>query len=329
MEVIFEITSMGITRYGGNYQHFVEQKEIQLLALQRQLLDAEKAVRKAENSVQDSREKHEQRRAKGSKEAKQGKIDKLTADFRKGHSEKTQSRLLTQEERLISEASKTISAVKEKIEIKYDIQADLKSTAVPNGKVVLQIDNLWFKYQDQEKYLFKEFDLQMIGPERIALLGNNGVGKTTLINLILKKLFPAIGKVNLNVNYISYLDQQVSILNPQELLIDNFNRLNPQLTLNQAHHALAQFKFRNKDAQKRVMHLSGGERIRAGLACVLMSQHPPQLLILDEPTNHLDIRSIQSIEEILAKYQGALIVISHDREFLKKVDIQKEIDLMN
>lgn len=99
------------------------------------------------------------------------------------------------------------------------------------------------------------------------------------------------------------------------------------MNLNQAHHILAQFRFRNQDAEKPVQYLSGGERMRAALACVLMSKHPPQLLILDEPTNHLDLSSIKYIETILTNYQGALIAISHDLEFLKNIGIKQFIPI--
>ena len=86
-------------------------------------------------------------------------------------------------------------------------------------------------------------------------------------------------------------------------------------------------QFRNTDAEKKVIHLSGGERIRAGLAISLLSNIPPQLIILDEPTNHLDLRSIKAIEAVLSAYQGAMIVISHDNNFLNNIRITRRVCL--
>ncbi len=121
------------------------------------------------------------------------------------------------------------------------------------------------------------------------------------------------------------LDQSVAILDPAETILDNFRRLDPAATPNQAHAALARFLFRNVDALKPVGALSGGEMLRAGLACTLGASHPPQLLMLDEPTNHLDLDSIAAIEAALADFDGALLVASHDEDFLAAIGITRRL----
>src|SRR5262249_55302512 len=123
------------------------------------------------------------------------------------------------------------------------------------------------------------------------------------------------------------IDQRTSLLLPHETLLEAFRRLNPRANDNAAHAALARFVFRNETAHKRVADLSGGERLRAALACVLMSEHPPQLIVLDEPTNPLDLDPIGAVEAALAGYDGALLVVSHDRDFLTAIGIDREITL--
>jgi ATPase subunit of ABC transporter with duplicated ATPase domains len=125
----------------------------------------------------------------------------------------------------------------------------------------------------------------------------------------------------------AFLDQQTALLRPQETLMEAFRRLNPQASENRAHAALARFLFRNAAAGKRVGELSGGERLRAALACVLLADRPPQLLILDEPTNHLDLESIEAVEAALRGYDGAVLVVSHDRDFLAAIGIEREVVL--
>lgn len=120
--------------------------------------------------------------------------------------------------------------------------------------------------------------------------------------------------------FVSYLDQNTNLLMPGFSVLENFLHLNPDANENHAYRCLAQFLFKNTFAHKFVYELSGGEKLRALLACVLMAKHPPQLLILDEPTNHLDLQSINSIESALKNYNGAMIVISHDYRFLEKID---------
>ena len=123
------------------------------------------------------------------------------------------------------------------------------------------------------------------------------------------------------------LDQDAALLRPQETLLNAFRRINPDSTPNHAQAALARFLFRNTAAQRTVQSLSGGERLRAALACVLSGARPPQLLILDEPTNHLDLESLTAVERAVAAYDGALVIVSHDEDFLKGVGIQRRLSL--
>lgn len=197
---------------------------------------------------------------------------------------------------------------------------------MPNGKVILTIEKLCFEYE-LTKPLFNKFDLQITGPEHVALIGPNGSGKTTLVKLILGDLQPQSGRVLSGTEHVSYLSQTSHLLNPELSLIDNFLHLNRETNLNSAHAQLAQFLFRNREALKMVKFLSGGEKLRAELACVLMSKEPPQLLILDEPTNHLDLDSIESIESALFNFQGAMLVISHDQHFLHNIGVDRYVRL--
>ncbi len=324
MDEIVELTTLGAFRYGGNYDAFLEQKSIEKIAKDQQLHDAKKFLQKTKNSIQSSHEKHEQKQSYGRELRRSGSIDKMAANSKKGRSEKTQSKLLIKEERMLKQAEKEWQAAKEQIEIIEEIHVDLLKTCVPNGKVILNIEKMSFAYSEHYS-IIKNFNLLLQGPERVALIGNNGSGKTTLVKLILSKLQPQLGNIYLGTNYISYLDQTSSLLNPDCSILENFLLLNREAKENDAYRSLAQFLFRNTATHKLVKDLSGGEKLRALLACVLMSSHPPQLLILDEPTNHLDLQSIGSIESALKNYRGAIIVISHDQQFLKNIEISRYI----
>ena len=164
----------------------------------------------------------------------------------------------------------------------------------------------------------------MTGPERVAVTGPNGAGKTTLIRLAVGELAPASGRVSLGVR-AAVLDQKTAMLRDDETLVAAFRRLNPTAGDNAARAALARFLFRNVAGDKPVGSLSGGERLRAALACVLCADAPPQLLILDEPSNHLDLDSLAAIEAALRGYDGAILVVSHDRDFLEAIGVVREI----
>jgi ATPase subunit of ABC transporter with duplicated ATPase domains len=126
---------------------------------------------------------------------------------------------------------------------------------------------------------------------------------------------------------VAIFDQRVSLLDTSASVLDNFRRINPASDENACRAALARFMFRADAALQVVGVLSGGQMLRAGLACVLGGEALPQLLILDEPTNHLDIDSIETVEAGLRAYDGALLVVSHDEAFLDAIGITRRLDL--
>lgn len=327
MDTIMEITSLGVNFYGGNYDDFVEQKSVHQQALQRELLDAKKELTNTKATIQATRERSEQKKSYGRKQFLSGKVDRMLANSLRGRSEKTQSRHAKLKENLIKNSEKKLVEAQEKIEIQESININLPKTFVPNGKMVLEIEDLVFSYPDCSRPLIDNFNLKIMGPERIALIGENGSGKTTLIKLILNQLEKTSGKIFIGVDQVKYLDQSINTLEGELSILDNFLKLNPDKNQRDAYHALAQFLFRNTAALKQVKNLSGGERLRAELACMLMSNDPPQLLILDEPTNHLDLESIANIESALKHFCGAMIVISHDQVFLNNIQTKRIISL--
>lgn len=321
MDEIVELSSLGAASYGGNYDAYEQQKTIEQSARAQELSDAKKLLQKTKHSIQNSHEKHEQKQSYGRELRRSGSIDKMGANSKKGRSEKTQSKLLIREERMLQQAQSTLQAAKDKIEIAEVIHVDLPLTYVPSGKIMVEISDLAFSFAPENK-IIEDFNLILQGPQRIAIMGENGSGKTTLIKLIMQKLIPQAGEIYLGTNRISYLDQHASLLDPNLSILENFLQLNAEATENFAYQCLAQFLFKNTAAQKLVKELSGGEKLRALLACVLMSTQPPQLLVLDEPTNHLDLQSMISIESALKHYQGAMIVISHDQFFLENIGVR-------
>lgn len=324
-EKIVEITTKGIEVYGGDYDFYEKQKSLKIQALNQEIQARTEILTKAKQTVQTRMERHQQNEAKGRK----GKIaqikaknsyDKIEMNSKKGQSEKTNRRIRLQVSRKLDAISEELMEARSQLEIAEKLDVCLSSTAVPNAKTVLKIENLCFSYLNNAP-LIHDFNLHLIGPARIAIEGPNGSGKSTLIKLIRGLLIPDTGTITLGINAIAYLDQTVSFLNPDETIVENFLRLNLEANPFDAYSALASFKFRNVDAEKIVKNLSGGERMRAGLAVSLMSTPAPQLIILDEPTNHLDLDAIKAIEMALQQYQGVVLAVSHDTVFLDNINI--------
>jgi ATPase subunit of ABC transporter with duplicated ATPase domains len=202
---------------------------------------------------------------------------------------------------------------------------DLPPSGLPSGRLALAFEAVGFCWPDGTKVL-DDVSFRLTGPARLAVTGPNGAGKTTLIRLAVGDVAPSAGVVRRGVSAV-LLDQRAAILNDEETLLENFRRLNPACDGNGAHAALARFVFRNVTALKPAGSLSGGERLRAALACALMAELAPQLIILDEPTNHLDLDSIAAVEAALLAYDGALVVVSHDRDFLEAIGVERELVL--
>ncbi|WP_420866669.1 ATP-binding cassette domain-containing protein [Caulobacter flavus] len=187
------------------------------------------------------------------------------------------------------------------------------------------MEDVTFAWPDRPPVL-AGVNLRIAGPERVAVRGPNGAGKSTLLNLAAGVLTPTAGTVTRGVPAVM-LDQSPAILGDDETLLAAFLRLHPSADRNLAQAALARFLFRNSAADRLAGSLSGGERLRAALACVLAGPTPPQLLILDEPTNHLDLDSVAAVEAALSGYDGALLVVSHDEDFLAGIGVERAVGL--
>lgn len=176
------------------------------------------------------------------------------------------------------------------------------------------------------RLVFRDLSLTLGSGDAVVLAGPNGSGKSTLLAVIMGARPPLAGTVRRLVP-AALLDQMASMLMPEDTVLGNFRRLNPQSDENACRAALARFRFRGDTPVQVVASLSGGQRLLAGLACVLGGPRPPQLLILDEPTNHLDLESIEAVESGLHDFDGALMVVSHDDSFLNAIGSRRRLDI--
>ena len=189
------------------------------------------------------------------------------------------------------------------------------SSAEFHGDEVLGIRNVSKSYGD--KHLFEGISLKVEGGERIALIGDNGTGKSTLIKMIVDEVYPDSGRIRLGPQVkLAYLPQIIHFDHPDWNLVENMMAAKRGISAQSARNRLAAYDFRGEDVLKPVSVLSGGEQSRLRL-CMLMDDEI-NFLILDEPTNHLDIASREWIEEAVEAYDGTLLFVSHDRYFINR-----------
>ena len=206
----------------------------------------------------------------------------------------------------------------ERIEKPTEVKADMKLTLTPrktSGNDVLSITGLTKAFDKQ--LLFSDVDFEIKRGEHVAIIGDNGTGKTTLLKIINELIPPDAGAIRLGSNVqIGYYDQEHHVLHMEKTLFEEISDDYPDLTNTEIRNTLAAFLFTGEDVFKKISSLSGGERGRVSLAKLMLSE--ANFLILDEPTNHLDITSKEILESAINSYEGTVLYVSHDRYFINK-----------
>ncbi len=215
----------------------------------------------------------------------------------------------------------------ERVNKPTEIDASMKISLKPHkesGKDVLNVENLTKSF---DEVLFENISFEIKKGERVAIIGGNGTGKTTLLKIINGLLLPDSGKIKLGTNVeIGYYDQEHQVLNADKNLFDEISDDYPYLNNTEIRNVLASFLFTKDDVFKLVGSLSGGEKGRLSLAKLMLSE--ANFLLLDEPTNHLDITSKEILEDALNNYEGTVLYVSHDRYFINKT-ATRILDLTN
>ena len=280
---IFEMSNKHLTAFNGNYTEYQKQakiqKEIELKRYENQQHEIKKQEESIERLKSYGREKHIKRAR--SKEKMLNKVEKL---------EKPQE---------------------------YRKKAKFKFHSAPqSGNDVLRVENLEKSFD--ERVLFKDVNFDIYRGEKVALIGPNGIGKSTLFKILMSEETQNDGNFKIGQNVIpAYFHQEQKTLNLKNTIIDEIWNSNPSLTQTEIRSLLGAFLFSDEDVFKEINLLSGGERARIAILKLILSKS--NLLLLDEPTNHLDIDSKEVLEEALLEYDGTIFTISHDRYFLNTV----------
>ena len=279
---VIDIENGNVQMYLGNYTDFSNKKQMLLDAKMKEYLNQQQEIKHQEAVITKLKQFNREKSIKRA-ESRQKQLEKI--------------------ERV--EAPQTYS---ENMRLSLDISKE-------SGKDVLTVHNL-SKSFDQKK-LFWDINFEIKRGERVAIIGDNGTGKTTLLKIINGLLEPDTGEVIYGSNVsVAYYDQEHQVLHMDKTLFDELSDTYPEMTNTQIRNILAAFLFTGEDVYKKIADLSGGERGRVSLVKLMLSK--ANFLLLDEPTNHLDIVSKDVLENALTNFPGTVCYVSHDRYFINK-----------
>jgi ATPase subunit of ABC transporter with duplicated ATPase domains len=313
--------------YGGNfsmYQQTVQQK--QQLA-EANLRNAAQQLKREKQQRQEARERAARRSSTAARNVKDAGLPKIIAGAMKRSAQESAGRSDDVHAKRVNQARAQLDDAERALRDDDTIVLDLPDTNVPAGRTVFRGEGIQVSRGGRKLFADNGIDLTIRGPERIALTGPNGAGKSTLLRIIGGDLQPDAGTLHRADGRIAYLSQRLDVLDADRTVAQSLAAFAPSLTHTRRMHVLAQFLFSGSRIHLPVAALSGGERLRATLACVLYAEPAPQLLLLDEPTNNLDLVSVGQLEAALNAYEGAFVVVSHDERFLAEVAVERRLAL--
>ncbi|NWF58932.1 MAG: ABC-F family ATP-binding cassette domain-containing protein [Fischerella sp.] len=332
VDTTWELTPEGIKVYGGNLSLYREQKQIELEAAIRNHEVARKELKLAKETALKEQQRAAQSRRSGRGKFLDGSMGRAAAGLIKTKAESSAGNAKKKHEAAVAKATQKVTETKVKTTKATNIQLEENSQKRRN-LIDIQGANLWVS----NRLLIQNIQLHISSGDRVAIAGANGSGKSSLAKAILNsgkfsasshETFLESGEILLTPTMKAvYLDQTYQFVNREQTIIENMQAANPHLGYQLLRQQLGHFLFKNDDVNKSASVLSGGELARLAIAIISISEI--DLLILDEPTNNLDIETVEQIVEGINEYQGSLWVISHDLDFLSRINITTALKLSN
>jgi ATPase subunit of ABC transporter with duplicated ATPase domains len=304
MDDTAELRAGSLTTFGGTYSGYRSYVDTGQQAARQALRTAKQTLRREQRERVEAEERIAHSERQGRKDRVNRTFVPAAINARRNSAEKSAGARRGMLDAKVEAAREAMAQAELAVRDDDRIRVDLPDPKVPAGRRLAE-----FAGRDGRGYVIQ-------GPERVALTGSNGVGKTTLIEALLPRLTVHVG----------YLPQRI-VLDDDAIVLDLVRAMAPAVPPGELRNRLARLLIRGAMVERRVGTLSGGERFRVALARVLLADPTPQLLVLDEPTNDLDIDSVEQLVDALTAYRGGLLVVSHDRAFLDRLGIDVELRL--
>ncbi|MGF1684586.1 ATP-binding cassette domain-containing protein [Photobacterium minamisatsumaniensis] len=315
---IYQLTSLGLRFYSGNYDAFSEQSSIQSYALDKQILHFKSEQKRLERQAQANKEKAQQREAHGNRIRKSGSQPKILMDAMKEKAGQSRAAAVINQMNQLERNQEKLQVLKQQKETLKPQAMYLQQSSCVKKRTLLKVEDCRLKYGSG-----KALSFSLSQAERGYLSGGNGCGKSTLLKAIQGAGSNYTGVIKLHTDTV-YLDQHFGLLELNETMLVSLMNNCEGLAESDARTLLAGIGFRRDSVYRKVAHLSGGEKMKLSMLMISHVANSP-LLLLDEPDNHLDIESKQILATVLRDYKGAFILVSHDQDFIAEVGVNKSI----
>ncbi|MDN7612779.1 ABC-F family ATP-binding cassette domain-containing protein [Burkholderia cepacia] len=314
---IVELTPQGVRSYGGNYAFYRAQRDADLDAAQAALDNARAERGHARRRLEQEHDTIQRHAAASLRDAKTANLSSGAKQSRKGAARNIMGQVRRHQNDFKAALDERVQQAAARVEADAPVLVSLPGTEVSARRQLFTLERARLPWGIAGAADGVTWSAS--GPVRIALTGPNGCGKSTLLRMLAGELAPRSGTCTTHVS-AAYLDQRLALLDPERSIVEQLGLLDTPLAEGELRSRLALLQLDAARATQLARQLSGGERLKAALACALWRGTPAQLLLLDEPTNHLDLESVRAIEAALAGFPGAIVVASHDTAFLAALD---------
>ncbi|WP_447507454.1 ATP-binding cassette domain-containing protein [Acinetobacter lactucae] len=317
---IYHLNEHGLHHTTGNYEKFYGQYQTNITALEQSIQQKQREVKHMKQKQHDVLMKAQKRERAGNKLRESNSQAKILLDFKKEQASQSIAAIQTQHQRQISNSQNDLKDKKMLLESVKPQQFVFPTFQKKSGEI-LRIKKLKLKHGTQ-----RPIDLAVQAAQKIHITGQNGIGKSTLLKAIYEQDKQLCDSIHLSVGCF-YLDQNFSFLTDEMTVINNLTQLNHELSEVEWRNLLGQLRIRGDKGTQLLSQLSGGEKLKVALLALSQISPPPELLLLDEPENHLDIESRKLLAHAIQSYEGAVLLISHDPQFVENCGINESFSL--